>query len=123
MKNLITSVIVLISALGFSQSKSINGLVVKETPKVENVALTVTVDSAEEIESTFTMEDVKDIIETSEENETLSFKIICNGDTMSNGKKSYMSYKIEGNSDESEKFLKGVEKIRNSAIKYYNNKN
>lgn len=122
MKNLVTSLILLISVVGFSQSQKVNGVVVKETTKVENIAVTVTVDSAEEIESTFKMDDIKEIIEASQEDETLSFKIICNGKPMSNGVKSHMSYKIEGNSNESEEFLKGIEKLRASAIKYYNNK-
>ena len=41
---------------------------------------------------------------------------------MSNGKKSHISYTVEGNSNEPEAFLKSIEKIRTSAINYYNNK-
>lgn len=123
MKNLITCLVVLVTTLGFSQSKSINGVVTEHTTKIENIALIVTVDSAEEIESTFKLDSIKEILESSNDNETISFKIICNGDEMSNGKKSRMSYAIEGNSNDTESFLKSVEKIRASAIKYYKNKN
>lgn len=113
----------LFSAFGFSQSHLVNGVLVEETPILENVSITVTVDSSDEIESTFNVEDIKRIIDDSKDNETVSFKIICNGKEMSNGEKSHVSYKIEGNSNKKESFLKGVEKIRTSAINYYNNKN
>lgn len=121
MKNLITCLALVVTTLGFSQSKTLLGEV-KETAKVENMSITVTVDSLEEIESTFKIEEIKEILDMSEANETISFKIVCNGETMSNGKKAHMSYAVEGNTDEPESFLKSVEKIRNSAIKYYKNK-
>ena len=122
-KNLIISLALLITLSSFSQSKLMNGMVVKETTRVENVSVEVTVDSAEEIESTFKVEDIKEILNSSNDNETLSFKITCNGDKMSNGVKSKVSYKIEGSSNDLESFLIGIEKIRTAAINYYNNKN
>jgi hypothetical protein len=122
-KNLTTSLVILLALSGYSQSKAINGMVVKETTRVENVSVEVTVDSAEEIESSFKVEDIKEILDTSSDNETLSFKITCNGDKMSNGVKSKVSYRIEGSSNEIEVFLICVEKIRSAAINYYNNKN
>ena len=123
MKNLITSLALVITMLGFGQTRSINGVVAEEQPKLEDVSVTVTVDSAEEIESTFQVEDIKEILESTDKNETVTFKIICNGRKMSNGEKSHMSYSVEGNSNKPEAFLKSVEKIRTSAINYYNNKN
>ena len=123
MKTLVTSVALFITVLGFGQSKTITGAVTEDHPKLESVSVTVTVDSAADIESTFKVEDIKEILDTTADNEPLTFQIICNGKTMSNGNKSYMSYKVEGNSDQPEDFLKSVEKIRTSAIKYYNNKN
>ncbi len=122
-KNLIISLALLITLSSFSQSKLMNGMVVKETTRVENVSVEVTVDSAEEIESTFKVEDIKEILNSSNDNETLSFKITCNGDKMSNGINSKVSYKIEGSSNDLESFLIGIEKIRTAAINYYNNKN
>ena len=118
-RNLMTSLIILIALSGYSQSKAINGMVVKETTRVENVSVEVTVDSAEEIESSFKVEDIKDILDASSDNENLSFKITCNGNKMSSGVKSKVSYKIEGSSNELEAFLMGVEKIRTAAINYY----
>lgn len=122
MKNLITSLALLITLTGFSQSKSMNGMVVKETVKVSNVSVVVTVDSAEEIESTFKVEDFIEILELSDDNEVVSLKVICNGNKMINGVKSYVSYKIEGNTNNKEEFLMTVEKIRTAAINYYKNK-
>lgn len=121
MKKLIACLALVVTTLGFGQTKTVLGEV-KETTKVESMSVTVTVDSLEEIESTFKIEDIKEILDMSDANETISFKIVCNGETMSNGKKAHMSYAVEGNSDEPEVFLKSVEKIRNSAIKYYTNK-
>lgn len=123
MKNLIICLSLLLTTVAFSQTKSANDMVVKETTKIENVAVSIEVDSAEDIESNFKIDDIKEILDASSENETVSFKIICNGDKMFNGKKSSMSYKVEGNSNNKTSFIKSVEKIRNSAIKYYKNKN
>jgi hypothetical protein len=112
----------MIITVGFSQSKTTNSMVVKETIKIENMAMTVTVDSAEEVASIFKIEDIAELVEGNGENESFSFKIICNGDNMSNGKSSYVSYKVEGNSADPDGFLKSVEAIKKAAIKYYNNK-
>jgi hypothetical protein len=123
MKNVITSLVLLIAALGFSQTTIKEEAEITKTVRVENIAVVITVDSAEEIESSVTLDDIKEILDLSEDNETVSFKIVCRGNYMSNGIKSSMSYKVEGNTNNSEDFLKSVEKIRTSAINYYNNKN
>ncbi|WP_439151595.1 hypothetical protein [Winogradskyella sp.] len=123
MKNVITSLVLLMTALGFSQTTIKEEAEITRTVSVENVDVAITVDSAEEIESTFTIDDIKELLDLSSDNEMVSFKIVCRGDYMSNGKKSSMSYKVEGNSNNRDDFLKSVEKIRTSAIKYYNNKN
>lgn len=123
MKNLITSLALLVTVLGFSQSKSINGIVDTQQPKLDDVSVSVTVDSAEDIESTFQVADIRELLDATGNNETIKFELVCNGRTMSNGEKAHVSYKVEGNSDQPEAFLKSVEKIRTSAINYYNNKN
>ncbi|WP_422105943.1 hypothetical protein [Winogradskyella sp.] len=120
MKNLITSLALVMTMLCFGQSESINGVVTESQQTLENVSVTVTVDSAADIESTFQVKDIQDILESTGDNETLRFKIICNGRTMSNGEKSHISYVVEGNSNEPKVFLKSIEKIRTSALNYYN---
>ena len=108
------------STAGFSQSKNTKGLVVNEMVKVESLAITVAIDSAEELESTFKLDDLTKMLNESSKNQTISFELICNGDKMTNGVTSYLSYKVHGNSDEPEEFLKRVEKVRKAAINYYN---
>lgn len=120
MKNVITILALVASLLGFGQSESLKGKA-KETSKVESVSIAVTVDSVEELESTFKTEDIKKMIEATNENETYSFTITCNGEVMSNGEKSKVTYSVEGNSNQPEKFLRSVEVIRTTAINHYKN--
>ena len=122
MKNLVTSLALIGVLFGFSQSKTTHQIDNDDMVRVENVSVTITVDSAEEILSSFKVEDIKEVLETSSANEIVSFKIICNGEKMSSGVKSHVSYKIEGNSNDMEAFLFGIEKIRKAALNYYNNK-
>lgn len=121
-KILITSLALLISLAGFSQSLSGKASIDQKVTKVENMAVTITVDSAEELKSVFTIEDIKELMEESSKDESISVKIICNKKGQSTGVESQVSYKVEGNSDERKNFLKTVEKIRTAAIKYYDEK-
>jgi len=122
MKNVMTSLVLLISVLGFSQSNDLNGLVVKKVEVVENVAISITVDSAEEIKKSLRIEDVREALEMSSPNQSVNFSITCNGKPNPNGVRSHMTYKIKGNSNDTENFLKRVEILRSSAIKFYNYK-
>lgn len=121
-KILITSLALLISLAGFSQSLSGKAYIDQKVTKVENMAVTITVDSAEELKSVFTIKDIKELMEESSKDESISVKIICNKKDQSTGIESQVSYKVEGNSDERKNFLKTVEKIRTAAIKYYDEK-
>jgi hypothetical protein len=122
MKNLILPLVLLFGVLVFGQAKLIKEVEVRKEVITERVDVSVTVDSVEELESTFTLDDIKEMFTLTTEGKDVSFELVCNGDLMSNGKKSYISYKIEGSSDDEEAFLKRVEVIRNAAIKYYRNK-
>jgi len=124
MKNLITLITLFMTTAYFAQSKDLNGKVNQdiEVVKIENVSISVEVDSVEEIESTFTIKDFKELLNLTEEGEELSFKIKCNGKKMSNGVKSSMSYEIKGNTNDKKTFLKNIEKLRKAAIKYYKSK-
>ena len=119
MKNLVTILVLLISTYSIGQDNSINGDVSIEDIKIQGLSVSVDVDSAEEIESTFKIKDIKEILNSVSENEEISFEIVCNGEEMSNGKKSHVSYKVDGNSNDINSFLKRVKKIRKAAIKYY----
>lgn len=121
MKNLILPLVLFVSFLGYSQSRSAEDIDLRKETKVESFGIVATVDSLEELESTFTVNDIKEMFDLTDKNQAVSFKLVCNGDLMSNGKKSNMSYKVEGTANEEEIFLKRVEKIRKAAIKYYQN--
>jgi hypothetical protein len=122
MKNVITSLALLVTLAGFSQSKATNTIITEETVKVNSVSVAITVDSAEDIESSFKVADIKDVLDLSDDNEIVSFKLTCNGEKMANGVKSHVSYQIEGNSDDKKSLLLSIEKIRIAAINYYKSK-
>lgn len=123
MKKIITVLSLLIATVSFAQTnltgnaKAANGEI-----KIEKFSIEVIIDSLEEAESTFKTEDIMELLEMSDENEELSLKIVCNGETMSNGKKSNMSYTVKGNTNDKDGFIQNAEKIRNAAINYYKNK-
>jgi hypothetical protein len=126
-KNVIICLALLILSFGFSQSHSMKNDInaeatyINEEIKLKNVSIEVTVDSAEEIKSTFTTKGIKELLDDTDEGEDISFKIICNGVKMSNGSKSHASYEVKGNTDNKKQFLKSIKKIRKAAIKYYHN--
>lgn len=122
MKNVITSLALLVTLACFSQLKSTNTIITEETVKVNSVSVAITVDSAEDIESSFKVADIKDVLDLSDDNEIVSFKLTCNGEKMANGVKSQVSYQIEGNSDDKKSLLLSIEKIRIAAINYYKSK-
>lgn len=114
MKLVFTILSLLLTTIGFSQSES--------NLKVNDLSVSVTVDSVEEVESTFKVEDIKELLKESVDVEEMSFEIICKGKMMSNGKKSTLSYKVHGSSDDVNGFLKSIKKMKKAAIKYYQNK-
>jgi hypothetical protein len=122
MKNVITSLALLVTLACFSQLKSTNTIITEKTVKVNSVSVAITVDSAEDIESSFKVADIKDVLDLSDDNEIVSFKLTCNGEKMANGVKSQVSYQIEGNSDDKKSLLLSIEKIRIAAINYYKSK-
>ena len=122
MKNVFTILTLLLTTISFGQSEDIEFEITENNLKVSDLSVSVTVDSAEEVESTFKVNDIKELLKESVDVENISFEIICNGDMMSNGKKSTLTYKVNGNSDDTKSFLKSIKKMRKAAIKYYKNK-
>lgn len=121
MKTIKLSVFAILLFLGFNVAAQSN-VEKSELVKIESFSIKVEVDSAEEVESTFKIEDFEEILSQAQPNIDITFELKCNGDTMSNGSKSSMSYTIKGNLNKKEEFLKGITKIRSAAIKYYNSK-
>ncbi|GAB5565405.1 MAG: hypothetical protein Wins2KO_24680 [Winogradskyella sp.] len=122
MKQLVITALFLWSLNGMAQDSETTNIDSIEKVKVENLDIVVTVDSAEEIKRTFKVEDIKEMFDLTGDNESVSFKLICNGETMSNGEQSQLSYKIKGNSNNVEDFIVRVKELRDAAIKYYNKK-
>jgi len=122
MKSVFTLLTLLLTTISFSQSEDIESKIADNNLKVSDLSVSVTVDSAEEVESTFKVKDIKELLNESVDVENISFEIICNGEMMSNGEKSTLSYKVNGNSNDVNGFLKSIKKMRKAAIKYYKNK-
>ncbi len=123
MKILIKILVILTLSLTSSQAQNLTAKINTSEVKIENIKIEVEVDSAEEIESTFTIDDFESLLNEADEGEELSFKIKCNGEKMSNGVKSSMSYEIKGNTSDKKTFLESIKKLREAAIKYYKSKN
>ena len=88
--------------------------------KLSNFTITVTVDSLDDLESTFTVSDFEDILKKVSSDEILSFKLICND--QSKNEHNHISFTVNGNSKKPEEFLESINRIRKSAISYYKNK-
>ena len=122
MKSVITMLFLLLATISVAQSHNFNTSEALQVTKVSDFKISVTVDSAEDLETTFKMKDVQDVLNEVSEDESLSFEIICNGNQMSNGEKNKLSYKVKGNSNDLKGFLKTIKKVRKGAINYYKNK-
>ncbi|WP_298755045.1 hypothetical protein [uncultured Psychroserpens sp.] len=121
MKHLFTILTLFITTISYSQTPILNGKVTTNDT-VTDLSISVNVDSAKEIESTFIMKDIKELLEDIDSDESITFEITCNGKQMSNGQKSKMSYTVNGSRKDIDGFLKRVKKMRKAAIEYYNNK-
>lgn len=120
MKTVFTILGLLIATVSFGQDVVANDTT--ENTKTTNLSVSVTVESVEEVESTFKMKDIKKILDEVEDDGDISFEITCKGEPISKDMTSKVSYRITGNSNDKNAFLKNVKKIRKAAIKYYENK-
>ncbi|MFT5849044.1 MAG: hypothetical protein ACJARX_002072 [Psychroserpens sp.] len=122
MKTVFTFLGLFIATVSFSQAQNLDGKVITENTKITNLSVSVTVDSAEEVEATFNMKDIKTILNEVEGDEEISFEITCIGEKLSEGVTRKVSYRVTGNSKDKKNFLKSIMRIRKAAIKYYNDK-
>ena len=122
MKSVVTILFLFFATFSFAQLKNFNTSKSLEVTKASDFKISVSVDSAEDIESTFQLKDIKEILNEVIEGESISFEIICNSRETSNSDKSKVSYRVKGNSDDLKGFLKTIRKIRKGAINYYNNR-
>jgi hypothetical protein len=117
MKNLITSLCLLVFTLSFGQASTI-----KKNSDFESFGIKVEVDSAEDLEKTFKIENIKDLLSITTVGQDITLQIICNGEKMSNGVNSSLSFKIKGNTSKQEEFIADATKIRKMALKHFNSK-
>lgn len=124
-KNVITALVLVFSLLSFGQTKNLKGAINVDDIEVvvQNISIDVTVDSIEELESTFNKKDIETIFNETESIDEIVFKLTCNGKNTSSGVNSSVSYQVKGSSFEKDAFFKHIEKIKNAAIKYFNTKN
>lgn len=122
MKTVFTFLGLFIATITLSFAQEVKGQITMDDIQLRDLKISVTVDSAEEIKEVFKVGDIKELLEEMSANEDVSFELICNGEAMSNGKMSSLTYKIDGNTNNIKEFIKGVREIRKGAINYYNNK-
>ncbi|MGS2727615.1 hypothetical protein ACU8DI_13480 [Psychroserpens sp. BH13MA-6] len=122
MKNLAVVLGIFLTTISYAQETSVDKEQVLKEVKLKDFGVSISIDSAEELESTFTIADIREILGELNVNEDVSFEVVCNGDKMSNGKTTTLTYKVNGNTSDINSFLKSVNKIRNAAINYYSNK-
>lgn len=122
MKNVLTVLAICLTTTLFAQSNNLKGNVTFNKVKIENLKIAVEVDSVEEIESTFSVEDFEKILDETGNNEDIIFSIKCNDKKVGDDVKSHIKYEIKGNTDNKKEFLKNIAKLRKAALKYYNSK-
>ncbi|WP_179335658.1 hypothetical protein [Winogradskyella costae] len=118
LKKVFTCLVLLISVVGYSQSK-----VEDKSVKIDAISIEVTIDSFEELESTFKAEDLDELFKMMDSNEELSFTLNCSFSEVKDNLKGSMTYTVMGRADEKTKFLKNIEKMKATALKFYNLKN
>jgi len=119
MKNVIT-LLLLFSISLVSAQVTTESEISKTNVKFENLNIAVTVNSEDDIKSTFNTKDIKAIVTDVDANEALSFTITC--ENKAEKSNSYLTYKVKGNTSDVDGFIKSIKKIRKSAVKYYRNK-
>ncbi|RCW94047.1 hypothetical protein [Winogradskyella arenosi] len=117
-KKACTYLVLLITVVGYSQSK-----VEENTLKMDGINIEVTIDSVEDLESTFKPEDIDELFKMMTNNEELSLTLNCSFSEVKNNLKGSMTYSVIGRTNEKAKFLKNIEKIKATALKFYNLKN
>ena len=122
MKTVFTILGFLIVSISICYGQEVNKQITMEDIELRDVKISVTVDSAEEIKEVFQINDIRSLLKEVGDNEEVSFELVCNGETMSNGKLSSLTYKIDGNTNDIKDFINQIKIIRQGALKYYMNK-
>ncbi|MGB3605815.1 hypothetical protein [Psychroserpens sp.] len=119
MKTVFTILGLLVATVSFGQANNLEATMTTNDTRITELNILVSVDSEEELESTFKMEDIQKILDEVADEGEVSFEIKCNKKKSDMGISSSVSYRISGNSNDVDGFLTKVEHIKNTAIKYY----
>jgi len=123
MKTFITTCLIAIVTIYYAQGSNLAGKIKFENVKVNGMSVSVSVDSASDIERTFQITDIKEVLNMTGENQDLTFEITCETQTKNEGVSKSVIYRAKGNSNQKEEFLRIVGKIREASIEYYKSKN
>ena len=118
MKNFVTSLVLLVSVLGFSQSK-----IEKETIKVEALTIELTVKSQEELELTVKEQELDEFFKLTENDIDITFKLNCSFNEAKAKLKGSMTYIVKGKANNKAQFFTSIKKAKSAALKFYNLKN
>ena len=87
--------------------------------QMNNLGITITVDSEKEIEDSINYEDIKSLAYLVEGDQELLFKLICKNKAVTKNIDTYVFYKVEGNTKDLDGFMALIDKVKESAKKYY----
>lgn len=123
MKNLIAVLALITTVAGFGQNndkiKTLKGDInanVKSYQQITN-SIDVTINYLKDIDATFSLKDIKDIIDEMPLDRDIVFSMTCNKDESSK-----VNYIVNGNTNDYKKFIKDVSDVREKAIRFYKNK-
>jgi len=120
LKITMTICLALFSLIGFSQTQNQTLNVSQGETTVTNLKIEINVASLQELEKSFKIKDLNEIFSELDNEGDVEFRITCTkASDYDKSKTKEISYKIVGDADEKEAFLKMAERIYNSAKKYY----
>jgi hypothetical protein len=115
MKNMVTLLFLLVAGFCNSQETSDDPVL------LENIGITFTIESVKELQE-LDLGDIKSIMEGSATNHPIKLEIVCNDKLhYGNARLNNASFKIEGNSNDIDGFMKNARKLKNSMRKFYKN--
>jgi hypothetical protein len=114
----ILSLFLLIPFLGFSQTE-----IEKEQVKVEALSIEITIDSAEELDTTFKEQDLEELFEMTDADEEVTFILNCTFEAAKDNLKGHLKYTVKGKTNEKEKLFNDIKKAKATALKFYTLKN
>ncbi len=122
MKHLIIIGLLLASSLAFCQEETKNSNGIETRTNLHNLKMSISVDSAEELESVYQHENIVQLAYLVSGDEKITFELISNYHTAKKEVKLQKSYKIVGTTGQMDVLLVLIDKTRASAINDYKNR-